>query len=394
MSDEKDRIELTEIAKPDEDGELLSASQVRELSEFADDIADAEFIDLETGDSPRLDAEDDDEEPIAAEVVEPSPAVASDVRAAEAPDDPLSKFLAGLPKNTDITVVAKRKSDHGLVFRIPNTAPQKFVCNVYWDGRTAEQIYEYIQTKHGGGRYWLQLQYGGGLKESWEVTIDDPSEPSDAEKVMRNLMAKENEAVRVLDPSPAFAEKPQPPKSALEELKERLTEAKEFRELLGGDQQPVPAVQEPLSVQDQIVLKVADNILTSDPNLGVSVLQKAFKITDSSERTMGGVMTDVVHDYLTHPDKIVNAVTAVAQIIGMVAPAFGRSPTPPKTVIVPPGAMVAAPQQQPSGIVMPPPVASPEAPQPEIAVTQPGESPMQQTPPVAPQADEFSGARW
>lgn len=100
MSDEKDRIELTEIAKPDEDGELLSASQVRELSEFADDIADAEFIDLETGDSPRLDAEDDDEEPIAAEVVEPSPAVASDVRAAEAPDDPLSKFLAGREQKT------------------------------------------------------------------------------------------------------------------------------------------------------------------------------------------------------------------------------------------------------------------------------------------------------
>lgn len=410
--DENYLAEVGEKANSNEDEVIpsasLSAEHARELSNFADDVAikDAEFTETPNAFKAGLDKDDDDGETITAEVVEKVKPV--EVAPASVEIDKFKTFLSGLKPDLDVTLIVKRLPDHGLRFRIPYpSGPPKQVRNEYWDGRAAEEIYEVIIHQEGGGRYNIQSQYGGGMREAWTVVLDDPAEPSVRELTMRGEAANEREAERIADASPQFAATQPPPKTTdtIDELLAQATKFKQLKDALKDDAPPpppAPVIQEQMSVKDQVILKIADKVIDSEVNgggaIGTPVLQKLFGIGGDQKRTMGDVMTDVAYEYMTSPEKLVTAFGAIAQIAGLAGPAIngllGRRPTPPNVTIVPPGAMVAAPQQQPSGIVMPPPVASVEAPQPEIAVTQPGESPMQQTPPVAPQADEFSGARW
>lgn len=297
---------------------------------------------------------DDDDDAIIPEVVGPHIRPA-DVQAVSVEEDKFKAFLSGLQSDLDVTLIVKRLSDHGLKFRIPYpSGPPKKVRTEYWDGRSADDIYEVIMHEEGGGRYNIQSQYGGGLQEAWTVVLDDPAEPSIRELTMRGE-TKSSEAERIPAASPPFAPPlPADSKSAFIELKERLQEAKEIRELLGGDERPA-AAPDPIPLKDQIALEMMKHVnQSSDGELPTQVIKKILGLADPKEEKS---WSDVVWHGISNADKVAGMLGAVVNVAG---PLFnmltGKPATPPnaasRSLATLPAAVVGVSM---SGLVMPPP---------------------------------------
>jgi hypothetical protein len=345
-------------------------------SDKDDDALDADVVSEVR--RPRMMIVEDDpgsEPAIAAEVVQPR------VTPATPNDDPLATILRDIPTNTDITIVVKRKADENLTFRMPNN---KFghVCNVHYDGQPLTEVYSYIQRQYGGGRYHFQLQYDGGLKpNSWVDTINDPAEPSVAEQTLLKHQPNHSEPQRTVETSQTFVSPPPPPETprvdAFQEMKRRLEEAAQIRELLGiPEQAQQPVSNDPhYTVQERIALEMMKNT-AGDPELGPAVIKKLLGIKDEKGEKS---WADVAWQAFQHLEEVVQVVSTAASVA---APFLGRRPAAP--VIMPGSAMVrrpAAPQppQTSTGIVMPP--AAPEQAPP------PPEEPVAATPPRKPVQD-------
>jgi len=314
--------------------------------EFADDenaeqdksplggIAEAEFSEVRILPRPSIEEDGPDAggEVIAGEVVEPAPrAKAADVQSVDTEPDPLEAFLANIPRDSDVTIVVKRKPDHGIKFRQPCNE-HKWVCNLYWDQRAAEEIYALIQRKEGGGRYGLQFQYGGGFNRAWDVTIDDPADLSDREKTIRGDDAKDSEPERKPDVSQPFVPT-QPPADSLDTLKKTLRDAQELKELLGINDKPDAAAGPTYTIQEQIALEMMKTT-SGDPELGGQVIKKILGLKDDKGEK---AWSDVAWHAVSHAGELIQVVTTVAGIAG---PLLGFGQRGPVPVNIPVGSLV------------------------------------------------------
>jgi hypothetical protein len=337
-----------EKTKPDEDGEIpsapLSAEAVRELSEFADDIQIDRFIDIDENAD-----DDDDADAILGEVVETRPPIGKGTAAIDEPssvtgDPDLDALIASIPKETDVTIVLKRKPDRGHKFRLPCGSGFPHIDKLYWDKRPLEDVYSDIQRIHGGGRYHFQLQYDGGLKPvSWTYTISDPPFASDAEKMANPGKANDREAERIPDASPQFAQQPPATSSPFDEMMTRLEEAQKFKTLLAPEQPLVPS-QPVIEVRDQIALEMMKST-AGDPELGGAVIRKMLGIP--TEKKGDKDWADVAWAAVSNLDQVAGVVATIVPLIGKF---FGGAA--PANAALPPGAIIHRPNT-PSGIVLP-----------------------------------------
>lgn len=331
------KIELDETEIEEEKGDVI---------EFDDDGDDGDAIDAdfsEVIERPKpIVADGDGEAPIAAE---PSRV---DFRVEDPEPDPLESFLAGLPKETDVTIVVKRKPDRGNSFRLPC---DRFglVENIYWNNRPIEDIYTEIQRTHGGGVYMFQLQYDGGLRQSWSCTILDPASPSEAERTIAEKKAKDDEPKRSADTSPMFAPGPATPAGdPIDAMLAEVARVNRLRDLLA------PAAADPsgeqLAVNDQLKLKIFDR-LSDKPEFADKLTNLAFGILEKGEKKEKETWVDVAKEAIKHPAEVMQL---IGGIVSFGSTLFGYGGPAPSAQAVRSATIVMPPASPPAAIVMPP----------------------------------------
>lgn len=347
-NDEQEGFAGVPPASPDNDGDENAGA------------IDAEFEETPDFKPLVMSIEDDDEPVIVAEVVPQGPLV----KLVNAEPSPLDQLLASLPKDKHITVIVKRRADlSGDSFRIPCT---KFghIDNLPWDGRMPDEIHADVKSIHCGGRYFFQLQYDGGLKESWDAVLFDPPYLSEIEKTI----AKEKEPERTTEPAQPSAPPPAMPTSGemLSSFKAEMLSWKSFfDEMRPETPAPAATVNDPIPIKDQIALAMLP-AMSADPELGPQVVKKLLGISDNKGEK---AWSDIAWYGITHAEEINTILGTVAAFAGpVIAGLFGKRPSPETTMQ--PGApgTNTAPQTPAAGFVMPPTQQQPAGQKPAPAV--------------------------
>lgn len=346
MSDENEEVLK---AKDDENDHFV------EVPPVSSNVIEGDFTDIPLP-RPAVEVADDDDGTIAAEVVEEPPPPLIGKLEEPGDEDPtaaeLQKLIATIPKGTDVTIVVKRKADRGENFRIKFTGSFGHIDNVYWDRRPLEEVYAEVQRIHGGGRYHFQFQYNGGLQPgAWNFMVFDPPFPSEMEK----MLAKQSEPERIPNVSQtqpaAPVVVPLDEEALLEKTFDKLERMQKFFDRFKPEAAAEPAAREQRSVKEEILVAMATNMAT-DPQMGASVLRKAFGLDTSEKRGMGDVFTH----YAMNPGEVVTAFQAVSQILGLIGPMFGLGGAPKGGAGPAARTMITLPPAAPTqpGVTMPP----------------------------------------
>lgn len=321
--------------------------------------------------------EDDDDTgvpPIAAEYVSPvEPPVVDENRAK------IDRFIAEVSRigtNERLTVIAYRLPDpKHIAFRIPWLDARQHWANVDWDGDSVDDFHTYFASLQGGGLYDFQIRDRSGFTEhKWQALIVDPAEASVRERT--ELAAKSGEHERSVSlPQSAAAT---PPVSPFEEMKNRLREAKEIKELL-TDAAPVQPGSS-LSADDQIKLELYKN-LAGKSEFQEKLIDYGFGLFPTEkEKEKATNVWDVAKAAAQDPQGTIQLVAGTAQLIASLlkpflgggqtsAPVNRTSPAAAPPVSTPSGPRAAAGSAASNVVDFVPPGDEPSASGPQNAAT-------------------------
>jgi hypothetical protein len=202
-ADEQDDFELDEVSISETFGD--ETGDLEELDEATGSAIDVEFTEVKRPQSARPRPADD------IDVIRAEPAASKPTEY-----DEFDAFLSEIPTDKEVTIIIKRKPDHGLKFRIPN-AVISHVETRMWGRESLDVIYHELQRVHGGGRYWFQVRYGRGLGRSWDQTIMDPADHSERERTLLAEKTKDDEQQRRSEHSQAFVNPASAPAAPVDE---------------------------------------------------------------------------------------------------------------------------------------------------------------------------------
>jgi hypothetical protein len=326
--------------------ETLSEEFGNQIEDFAVFDDDESVIDLKLSD------DETELTPVETKKDEPQP-------------DEFSNFLGSLPENTDVTIVVSRKPDYNLNFRIPCTT-YGHQETLYWTGQTAPEIYDDIKKRLGGGRYQFQLRKGKGFeKGSWEITILDPSTPSEAEQTLQKEKAKADEQRRTNETSQVFANaEPEKKSSSIDEFISEFEKFEKFKKLITPEQPAAAPVADSLSFEERIALKLFENP-SSDKQLHGKIVDYAFGVFEQKKNEKPS-FAGIVADALKNPEQAEGIIKTVVGVLPALLSMFGGGSSP--TAQPPPSAgmssLVNFPTTQPQTTAQPPSVNSPGQSQP------------------------------
>lgn len=240
--------------------------------------------------------------------------------------DEFAAFLETLPPNTEITIIVNRKPDHNLHFRIPNKT-YGHTDTLYWNNETTEEIYADIQKRFGGGRYQFQIRHGKGFSgKTWEKTIFDPHEPSDAEKVIlaEKEKAKAQEHERKSENSQSFANQPRSNEPDIDNFFDTLEKWEKRIEKFRPKENPPMQVSSERSVEDIILLEAVREV--KDDEVKKQLVQKVFGLIEEKKQQKE-TWIDLVKYGLQNFDQVKNVIGGVASIVlPYVLPASSAQP--------------------------------------------------------------------
>ena len=314
----------------------------------------------------------DDDDAIVGEVVD---ADVKELPKDAGPQDEFSQFISGLPQNSDATIIISRKPDYNLKFRVPCVA-FGHTTTIYWSGQQPEEIYADVQRNYGGGRYTFQIRMGRSFGKTWEITLNDPAEPSKLERSIKEE-AKAVEQERTADvPSTSQTVYTAPPPAAaptadpLDALFDQLDKVNKLKEALGVDDHHTQPAAAAMTAEDQLKLRIFDR-MADRPELAEKLTNYAFGIFET-KKEKSETWVDLAKEVLKNPGEAKQIFGALVSVVQPLL--FSRSASPAAAPItrpqMPSGSGIAKIGEQ---IHTPPPAAppAPAEPMPEPVISRP-----------------------
>lgn len=256
-------------------------------------------------------------------------------------DDKFASFLSELPQNTEITIIVNRKPDHNLRFRLPNKS-YGHTETLYWNGESAPEIYDIIKKRHGGGRYQFQIRGKAGFSKNstWESTIFDPHEPSEAEQILLNKeQTKTDEQNRKAESSHVFAETKNDDEDSIDKFFDNLEKWERRINKIRPQPETAPVSNPSMSFDEQLMLRMFD-ASKGDTQFTGKLVDYAFGVFDDKKKEEKTTFASVITTAIENPEKVKGILEVVG---GVVASLFLKPPATAPVNQFKPGQSQAAP---------------------------------------------------